>query len=773
MTAGRRRNDRSQDEYEHYVFSEAHAVPRADSFVWNDRMWVMGDGAGRLSRGGISIGAPERWVYIRDDDTMRFWSVPHLPVARPAARYEFVAGRDELGWRSTVADIETNVALVLPRDDIAELWSVTVRNAGSTPRAVSMVPFFGIGVTGKQRDVAVWDDEIGGMVHDWFGWWNSLDEYERMDARPHLLLCAPDEHPDGWEFSRDAFIGTGAVHCPEALSREPLGDGAGHQESIAAVFQFRRTLAGGEEFTVRILLAPARSRDEMHCLRGKYLAEGSDRQVRDAIQAFTEHHTPPLTLRSPTNTFDSLMSVWLPRQMHLLGRTMRMMDIAQARNAIQDLLGLMYCDPERTRQCVRWIWGHQKSDGFMPHGLPLREGIVLRGIYLSPHADLNVWGPIVLHDYLAETGCFEALEDEVGFADVRKRAPVYEHLCRGLEWLLANRGPRGLALLGPGDWNDPLNLAGIEGRGESVWLTEAMAVALDRWAAVAQTLGDGERATRYAAEAGACREVVGELAWDGEWFARGTRDDGRWFGVADDTEGRIFLNAQSWALMAGAASPERIDSVIEAVKRHLMTPAGPMMLAPPYGGMRREIGKLTMKPAGTNENGSVYSHAAVFYAYALYMVRRPREAWDVLSSLVPGLTTNPIERCAQLPLYLPNFFRGSGAGRSAGHSSHRFTTGCAPWFYHTVATRLLGIRPELDGLRIDPQLPPHWQEVAIHRTWRGAAYDIRIEATDGTPELVCDGRVVADGVLPASEEGQRHEVVIRTRRSSKRDSRGE
>jgi cellobionic acid phosphorylase len=186
-----------------------------------------------------------------------------------------------------------------------------------------------------------------------------------------------------------------------------------------------------------------------------------------------------------------------------------------------------------------------------------------------------------------------------------------------------------------------------------------------------------------------------------------------------------------------------------------------MMLAPAYSGMRREIGKLTMKPAGTNENGSVYSHAAVFYAYALYTVHRPREAWRVLSSLVPGLTTNAIERCGQLPLYLPNFYRGTGAGRTAGRSSHRFTTGCAPWFYHTVATRLLGIRPELDGLRIDPQLPSHWDSVAVRRSCRGAVYEFRIGAGGGEVGVVLDGRAVAGAVLPAPVEGTRHEVVVR------------
>jgi cellobionic acid phosphorylase len=362
-----------------------------------------------------------------------------------------------------------------------------------------------------------------------------------------------------------------------------------------------------------------------------------------------------------------------------------------------------------------------------------------------------------------ETGDTGLLDAPVAFADApRRRAPLYNHVCLGLEWLWRDRTRRGLSRIGQGDWNDPLNMAGLEEKGESIWLSCALALALDAWAAVAARRGDTARAARYRRRAARLRAAVNRYGWDGRWYVRGFTDAGQPFGSAADREGRIFLNAQSWAIMCGAAGPERTRSCIRSVERMLMTPAGPVTLAPAYTRMHTAIGKLTQKVAGWNENGSVYCHAATFYACALYAARSPDKAFDALRRLLPGHPDNPVARCGQVPLYIPNFYRGAACGRKAGLSSHFPNTGTVSWYYRTVVAMLLGVRAEPDGLRIDPQLPSHWKRADVRRTWRGAVFDVRIRRRAGERGVTVrlDGRRLPDNLLPVQRRGTRHVVSV-------------
>jgi cellobionic acid phosphorylase len=395
--------------------------------------------------------------------------------------------------------------------------------------------------------------------------------------------------------------------------------------------------------------------------------------------------------------------------------------------------------------------------------MPFAEGVDQIPINAIPHKDINAWGPYAVHVYVAETGDQSILDESIAFADVPSQsATLYEHVCLGLDWLLRDRTGRGLCRLGQGDWCDPLNMAGLEERGESVWLSQALAFALESWAELARFRGDARSAQRYRLHAAKLRDAVNELGWDGEWYGRGFNDDGEAFGVSACAFGKIFLNAQSWAIMCGAADGERAAACSGAVERMLMTPAGPMTLAPAFTGMDEKIGKLSQKVPGWNENGSVYCHAATFYAYALYCLGDADRAFAVLRALLPGGGENTLQRAGQLPLYVPNFYRGADAGRKAGLSSHAPNTGTAAWYYHTAVTQLFGLRAELDGLRMDPKLPTGWDRVQVLRRWRGAEFDVSIRrGADGEAAgVVLDGSPLANDLVPVQEPGTKHRVEV-------------
>jgi cellobionic acid phosphorylase len=350
--------------------------------------------------------------------------------------------------------------------------------------------------------------------------------------------------------------------------------------------------------------------------------------------------------------------------------------------------------------------------------MPMVEGAEVMPITKIPHKDTNSWGPDALAFYMRETGDMKILEEIVPYADSDKTATLYEHVCCGLQWLLNDRTARGLSRIGQGDWNDPLNMVGPEQRGESIWLTQALAYALDTWADVAARTGDAATQRKYLAEADACREALREHAWDGRWFCRAYTDAGRKIGGGD----QLFLNAQSWALISGCADEAQCASMIDSVNAMLATSEGPMVVAPAFDGMVEDVGKLTLKTPGTGENGSVYCHAVTFWAYALFLRGHTEEAWSALRAILPRDEAAALTRVNQLPIYIPNFYRGTPCLGTAGRSSRSPNTGTAAWYYRTVLEGLFGIRAGWGVLTCEPQLPKEWGEASITRHWRGAEY---------------------------------------------------
>jgi cellobionic acid phosphorylase len=750
-----------------YVLRNPYLLNRADADLWNDRLYVQIDHRGRcdawfLQPNPTRYAESLRSFYIRDDDTGHFWSVPYEPVQADPEEFEFSVGRADLRWRVVRDGLDVSLRLVVPRDDTVELWTATVCNRGRRPRRISLFSFMPVGSLGPLVHQAWYDDALCGMIHDYFPYYVRWQDYYRLRELKNRVFCAADVTPTSYEVNRDAFQGGRGLHDPAGLRQKQLGGGRACHEPSAAVFQFTRVLRPGRDVTVNLVFGPASDRAEMRRLKETYLRKGGIEEALRRVEAFLAEHAPAVRIVTPDADFNHYVNWWQSRRALLIGRTMRLTCCPQGRNAIQDCMGAVYTNPIDARRWLLRIFALQHADGWMPHGLPLADGVEMMPIGTIPHRDTVTWGAAAVHFYVCETGDRGVLDEPVPFADRPEPAPLYDHICRALEWSMADRTKRGLSRLGEGDWDDPLNMAGKEGRGESVWLTEALAFALDTWAEVAQKRGDPDRAARYRAEAEKCRGAVNRHAWDGRWYARGTTDAGRWFGVHTDREARIFLNPQSWAILCGAAAGERLESCVASIRKYLSTPCGPMLLDPPFAGMQEEIGKLTQKAPGTGENGSVYCHAVTFYAFALLKARRAEEGYRLLRNLLTGTRDNPIHRSGQLPLFIPNYYRGAGAGASAGRSSQSPNTGTSAWYYRTVVSLLMGVRGEWDGLRIDPQLPRAWPRARVWRRWCGAEFDIEIRRTRraGAVRVTLDGRELPDNLVPPQPEGSSHEVRI-------------
>ena len=425
---------------------------------------------------------------------------------------------------------------------------------------------------------------------------------------------------------------------------------------------------------------------------------------------------------------------------------------------------MVYFSPGLARQALLTALGQQKSDGAMPDGILLHQEAELKYINQVPHADHCVWLPVFLQAYLDETGDFAVLEQAVTGDVDGKVSHVFERVTSAMRWLVQNRDERGLSYIAQGDWCDPMNMVGHKGKGVSGWLSVATAYALRQWADISRQAGRADIAQEMDDCAGEIDTAVQEYLWNGNWFARGITDDGAIFGTDCDDEGKIFLNPQSWAILASTASNDQRKKICAAVEQHLETPFGVEMLGPPFTRMRTDIGRVTQKHPGTAENGSVYNHAAIFYIYALYMVGEQDRAFDLLRRMIPGPGDDDYLQRGQLPVFIPNYYRGAyrQLPRTAGRSSQLFNTGTVAWFYRIVVEDLFGLRGCPDGLLLRPRLPAAWQTASVVRHFRGTKFKVRYrrKPQQDSVQISVSGKVLEGCVIKSFSVGQVLDVEV-------------
>jgi cellobionic acid phosphorylase len=762
------------------------SMPRADAFLWNPRLLLQVNCRGYASAQYLQpeparyshapvleqrtfmqpeqpyfAHHPGRFAYVKDEQTGALLSVPYAPVNRRPEQFLFSAGTADVLWQIRHMGIAVDMAVVVPTSDVCELWTLTVRNQSAATRAISLYPFFSIGYMSWMNQSALYDPELGAVVASSVTPYQKLSEYPRIRELSDRTFLLHELPPDAWETSQSAFEGNGGLHAPDALLRDTLGFGKAEYETPVAVLQYRLKLAPGESRRFRFVFGPAQDARDIRRLRERYFAPAAfDDSRRRSVEHLVQNRC--LEISTPDAHFDAFANHFLGRQVLYHGDTSRMTADPQTRNFLQDNMGMIYVDPPRAKRALLTALAQQKADGNMPEGIVLAAGTELKYINQVPHTDHCVWLPVFLDAWLGETGDRTLLDETVP----ETGRSVFDAVTAAMRWLVGNRDTRGLSLIAEGDWCDPMNMVGPLGRGVSGWLTMASVHAMRLWIAVCREHHRDDVAAELLAAADGSATAARKWLWDGDWFARGITDAGQSFGVAGDTEGRLFLNPQTWAILARIANEDECRRMIGAIDAELDTPFGTALLAPAYTAMREDIGRVTQKFPGTAENGSVYNHAVAFYVAALYQLGEADRAWTQLRRMLPGPEPDDYLKRGQLPVYMPNYYRGAWQQYpdAAGRSSHLCHTGAASWLYRIVTEELFGLKGCREGLCVRPQLPSHWTRAAASRRFRGATFDVLYtigDATAGTA-LRCDGRDLPDGVVQEIVAGQRYalEVVL-------------
>ena len=776
---------------------------------------------GRVTRfrpNGVPADRPGHYVYLRDDDTGDYWSISWQPVGKALdqASHRSRHGLSYSVFESDYDGIAASQRIFVPIGDDVELWDVQIANTSDRPRRLSVFGYVEFSFHSVQIDNENFQMSLYAAGSDYADGVIEYDFYYEPWTY-HYFTC--DRAPDGFDSLRDAFIG------PYRTEANPLavvtGQCSGSQattQNHCGALQHRLALAPGQSIRLTYLLGYG-DRAVARRVRAKYAAPGAVDQASAALRRYWAAKQAVLSCQTPSEAMNTLLNSWTLFQAETCVVWSRFASFVEVggrvglgyRDTAQDIISVPHTNPVKVRQRLLELLRGQMSPGYglhlfdpalfddnrrddipvgvkLPTVVPGRAADLVHGL-ADACSDDHLWLVGAVVAYIVETGEAGLLDQVVPFADstltgaerddVLGRAyaagfdpapaTVLDHLRRALEFSADQVGANGIAKGLRADWNDCLNLGGGQ---------TALVSFLHVWAAktLKALLVDLERdqplRDRLDQMITSVTEAANRELWDGQWYIRGYTRDGVKIGSSQSAEGRIFLEHMAWAVIAGVADEPRGLASMDAVHQYLASPYGSHLCWPAYTEVDDTIGYVTRVYPGVKENGAIFSHPNAWPIIAETMLGRGDKAIELYDAMAPCLQNDQAERRGAEPYVYAQFVYGRDH-EYYGRAQNPWLTGTAGWMYTAATQYILGVRPTLAGLVIDPCLPPDWDGFHLTRQWRGASYDVDVRNPDhvscGVVEVTVDGRAIAphpgrsraEALIPLAPAGQVVAVTVR------------
>ncbi len=718
-------------------------------------------------------------MYLRDEESGHFWSPTPLP-SRGAMPYVTRHGFGYSVFEHTTGGIRSELWVYVDLEESVKFSVLKVRNGSGRARRLSATGYVEW-VLGDLRPkcamhVVTEIDAASGALF-------ARNVYNTEFAE-RVAFFDVDDLSRTLTGDRAEFLGrNSAPATPDAMTRSRLSSRVGAGLDPCAAIQVPFDLADGQEREIIFRLGVGRTLGHARELAQRLRKSGSARSSLEKVRRFWKHTLGAVQVHTPDPALDVLANGWLVYQA-LACRMWARSGFNQSggafgfRDQLQDAMALVHAEPRLLREQMLLCAGRQYSEGDVQHWWHPPSG---RGVR-TRCSDDYLWLPLAACRYVLTTGDTGVLDENVHFLEGRAlggqeesyydqpgrsaaTASLYQHCVRAILHGL-RYGEHGLPLMGSGDWNDGMNLVGIHGRGESVWLGFFLHEVLSSFARLAAIHGDPEFVERCEKEAAALRNNLELHAWDGGWYRRAWFDDGTLLGTASNAECQIDSIAQSWSVLSGAGDGERSRTAMDALDRRLVRrDAGLVqLLDPPFDTSNLNPGYIRGYVPGVRENGGQYTHAAVWAAMAFARLGDSRRAWELLALINPvnhtrtpqGVATyrsEPYVVAADVYAMPPH----------TGRAGWTWYTGSAGWMYRLILESLLGLRREADRLHLNPCMPTEWTSFELDYRFQETVYTITVRKAhdaDGG-RLTVDGVPQPGRVVQLVNDGRPHAVELR------------
>ncbi len=724
-------------------------------------------------------------LYIRDEESGASWTPTSAPIREQTA-YRARHGAGYSVFEHNSHGIEQELTVFVPVDesggDPVKLQMLSLKNDTSRRRRLSVTYYVEL-TLGENREssqmhvMTHWDDETQAL----FAWNRYHPEYGER-----ITFAAMNPPAESYGGDRTSFIGRNrSLAKPVGMEQLRLSRRTGAGLDPCAALRVSMELAPGERGEITCMLGQAESLEQAHNLVLAYRENQATERALDETKAWWDALLGTIEVHTPELSADLLVNRWLQYQSlscRLWGRS----GLYQSggafgfRDQLQDVMAFLYTSPDLARKQILLAAGRQFKEGDVQHWWHEPSGAGIR----SRISDDLLWLPYAVAHYVRTTGDSAILGEEIPFLNAPmlasdqheifsipevtlERATLFEHCRRAVSKGLTT-GPHGLPLIGTGDWNDGMNLVGAGGKGESVWLAWFLVDLLQGMIELSDLLHQPELSRCYQDERSALVSRVEKAGWDGEWYLRGTFDDGSPLGSSANPEAKIDSLPQSWAWLSGAADPERAEKALESAWQHLVLEDEGLVLLfePPFDKTVPSPGYIKGYPPGVRENGGQYTHAAIWMAMAMARKGDGERAVKMLRML------NPIEHArdpesvwkygVEPYVIAADVYRLPGRVGQGGWSWY---TGSAAWMYRAWVEEILGLQVRGERMRVNPVIPATWEGFSLRYCHGEAVYEIRVENPHGCESgvmwLEMDGQRVQDGVIALQRSLVKHQVLVR------------
>ena len=737
-------------------------------------------------------------IYIKEGDTV--WNPGWQPTQTELDSY---ACRHGLGY-TVIEGAKNGVAatqeLFVPQGDNCLLMRLSLRNDSAAAKSLQVFPYIEFCLwdamedgSNFQRNYSTGEVEIVGSA--------IYHKTEYRERRDHYAVFWANRPNDGFDTARESFLGVyGSPAMPEAVRRGGCTGSVAHGWQPIAAEQFDIALAPGESTSLILGLgyienpvdekwaAPGViNKTRAEAMMARYADDAQFDAAFEALGAFWRELLSGYQVCSGEEKLDRMVNIWNQYQCMVTFNMSRSASYFESgmgrgmgfRDSCQDLLGFVHMIPGRARERILDIAATQFPDGSAYHQYqPLtKKGNSDIG---SGFNDDPLWLIAGTDAYLRETGDWSILDEKVDFDNNPSLAqPLLEHLRRSFTFTRTHLGPHGLPLIGRADWNDCLNLNCFsEHPGESFQISgpsegpvaesvfiAGMFVKYGRaWADILRHLGHAAEADEALAAVAKVEAAALDAGWDGAWFRRAFDAFGHVVGGAECEEGQIFIEPQGMCVMAGIGKATgEAAKALQSVKERLDTKHGIVLLQPAYTRYHLELGEISSYPPGYKENAGIFCHNNPWIVCAEAELGHGDRAFEVYARTAPAY----IEDISEIHRTEPYVYSQMIAGRDApsfGEGKNSWLTGTAAWTFLSVSQAILGIKPTLDGLQVDPCLPHTLDGFTLTRRYRGALYRITVENPEhveyGVKSVRVDGKPIEGQVLPLLPAGAACEVRV-------------
>ncbi len=723
----------------------------------------------------VPMDMPGRQFYLRDRASGDYWSAAWQPVGKPLEQFKtetrFGAGYAVIA--SDYAGIKTAATYFVPLDQDFEYWHLRITNTGPTPRALSVFSFCEFttewGLTQDTFNLqyaqyisdAVWRD--GTILASSC---KRLPEdpanFANGDQSRWWWMTQVGGEIAGFDCEREKFLGIyRSYDRPEAVERGALGNHEHFSDNGCGSIQSNLELAPGESADVIVLLGIGKEPVAKRT-RAKFANLAAVEREFAKLKKHWHALLDTMQVQTPDADFDHMTNVWGAYNALMTFEWSRSCSLVYTgdqrdgfgfRDTVQDFLGVTTMIPALVRErMILMLSAQDSTGGAQPEVRPWSH--VPGKMKPTPpshyRSDDCQWFFNAVPAYVAETGDVAFYDLVVPYADQGK-ATVLGHLRRALEFNLERTGKHGLPCGLLADWNDCLKLGY---KGESVFVAFQLRLGLKTYAEIAEQLRKPAEAKWARAELAKLDRKIAKVCWDGGWFIWAISEDGVVFGTKKAKEGKIYLNTQVWAVLSGAATPAQTDKALAAVKSQLASDYGIALCNPPFAKTPVKVMRAVLFNPGNKENGGIFSHTQSWAVLAEIARGNGDQAYAYYRAFMPSAQNDQAE-IREIEPFVHCQSTHAPASKKYGRSRVPWLSGTASWSHFTATNHILGIRPEIDGLRIDPCIPKAWPGFTVRRVFRGKTLHIEVKnpagVNRGVKSLTLDGQPLAGSLIPAAK----------------------